>query len=782
MDARDSGRQASPDLRGRRLGAFQVTEELGEGGMGAVYLGRDVALDRSVAIKVLHSKLARDAEFVDRFVREARTAAKLNHPNIVQIYGAGYEDGVAYMALELVTGCSLFELYRRHRPFPPRRACQLVRDVAAGLGVAHGLGVVHRDIKPENILVSENGVPKLADFGLARSSDQRITETGVFLGTPQYASPEQCNAAELTAASDLYSLGVVLYELLAGRPPYEAPTPLTLFKKILLEPPAPLAERCPDLPPSLHAIVDRLLEKEPARRYGQATELVRDLDRVLEGLPELGEGPDPFEGIEAFRGVGAVTVLGAGDSSVIPFADSTSAPIVLPSDTAAQQAAQEVLAEAGGDTPPPAPADDAGIRRAIVGLAAAAAALLIAIGAIAAYKAAHPAAGPGIATSPQPATEPVLVAVLPWANGAKGQDDFAWLTDAVPQFVQAQLGQRRGQVRLVSPLKVAEAMGPGVDTASAAARHGVRKALGAQVVISGRFYAEGPNVGVIAWVEDAEGNALPVEDNPAVFAKDQVLSALNGLARRVANSISKPDLGGGAPPAGPNLASAEGRRREVASAMPAPALEEAKPEVQDLLGKESAERERQTPASPPAATAPVADQAFSKLEQNAEKAAKKRDSGKDEDAKGAAGGRAESLKQSNEAGAPPPSSAQDGPAQAPAQGAAQGSSQRPARQGAPASRPGEPAKPTQQTPGEGDTQADPASPADGTPDSKPADKTAPEPKANKPMTMAARIEAAKDSPWRLMGLQKECEGCGDEQLHARLRALIAKFGELPPTD
>ncbi|HBP22450.1 MAG TPA: serine/threonine protein kinase, partial [Planctomycetes bacterium] len=116
--------------------------------MGAVYRGRDVALDRPVAIKVLHAKLAKDGEFVDRFVREARTAAKLNHPHTVAIYGAGYEDGIAYMALELVNGCSLFELYRKHRPFPPRRACELIRGAAEGLAIAHEAGVVHRDIKP----------------------------------------------------------------------------------------------------------------------------------------------------------------------------------------------------------------------------------------------------------------------------------------------------------------------------------------------------------------------------------------------------------------------------------------------------------------------------------------------------------------------------------------------------------------------------------------------------------------------------------------------------------
>ncbi|RMG13758.1 MAG: serine/threonine protein kinase, partial [Planctomycetota bacterium] len=231
-------------LVGRRLGGYEVVSFIGRGGMGAVWRGRDLALDRAVAIKTLSPEIARTPGQTERFVREARVAAKLNHPNVVQIYAAGCEEGVAFMVLELVTGCSLHELARANQPFPLRTACTLLRDAGKGLAAAHALGIVHRDLKPENILVTSAGVPKLADFGLAYSQHgQRITTSGVFLGTPQYASPEQCNAEELTERSDLYSLGVVLYELVSGRPPYEAPTPLALFKKILTDPVPPLPPR-----------------------------------------------------------------------------------------------------------------------------------------------------------------------------------------------------------------------------------------------------------------------------------------------------------------------------------------------------------------------------------------------------------------------------------------------------------------------------------------------------------------------------------------------------------
>ncbi|MCW8140878.1 MAG: serine/threonine protein kinase, partial [Planctomycetota bacterium] len=274
------------ELTGRRLGVYRLEALLGRGGMGAVYRAVDTALDRPVAVKVLAPNLAADEEYVERFVREARTAARLNHPHVVQIYGAGCEGGVAFMTLELVTGGSLAAQLERLRTFPLRRACEVARDMARGLAAAHALGVVHRDLKPENVLLTAEGVVKLADFGLARSlSAQRITQTGAFMGTPQYSSPEQCNGAEVGFASDLYSLGVVLYELLAGRPPHEAPTPLALFKKILADEIPPISRTRADVPPSLQAVLERLLRKDPAERYPSAEALAADLERIIARMP-----------------------------------------------------------------------------------------------------------------------------------------------------------------------------------------------------------------------------------------------------------------------------------------------------------------------------------------------------------------------------------------------------------------------------------------------------------------------------------------------------------------
>ena len=514
---------ATPAISGKRLGAFEVGALLGEGGMGSVFGGRDVALDRQVAIKVLHAKLAADGEFVERFVREARTAAKLNHTNVVQIYGAGYEEGTAYMALELVTGCSLFDLYKAQRPFPPRRACELIRDVARGLSVAHDLGIVHRDIKPENILITEQGVPKLADFGLARASNQRITETGVFLGTPQYASPEQCNAMELTPASDLYSLGVVLYELLAGRPPYEAPTPLTLFKKILMEPPRPLSESCPDLPPSLFALIDRLLHKEPERRYASAAALVADLERVLPSLAAVAGDADPYALIAVARADSRTIQVQHDSSNVLPFQETGTTPLALPPSAAPS-------------------AEVSSLERAQKGLFFLALALLCVVIGLFAYKfrAGGPNRGGGQPIGGAPAVQaPLRVAVIPWINRAKA-DDFAWLEQALPDFLVTQLGQRPDAIT-VEPLANVGDAAAALDLTNPSERRKLAQALGVDLIIGGSFYVTPDGqVALNARVETPDGTPRKIPGSPAIFAKAEVLSALNRFAETLAAALAGP--------------------------------------------------------------------------------------------------------------------------------------------------------------------------------------------------------------------------------------------------
>ncbi len=280
-----SGGAPSPGLSGRRLGDYEILDTLGEGGMGIVYRARDVALEREVALKVLQPALAQDEEYERRFVREARVAAKLDHPNIVAVYAAGRHENVLYMAMQLVRGRTLHQVLRERKRLPVAEALSIVRQAAEALETAHKAGLVHRDIKPNNIMVDGEGRVKIMDFGLMRSrlSGDAITRSGDFFGTPEYASPEQCETAELDGRSDLYSLGAVLYEMLAGRMPHKADTPMALFKKIQEEEPRPIRKSNREVPPVVEALVSKLLAKKPSDRFASAAELIREIDRIAAG-------------------------------------------------------------------------------------------------------------------------------------------------------------------------------------------------------------------------------------------------------------------------------------------------------------------------------------------------------------------------------------------------------------------------------------------------------------------------------------------------------------------
>jgi tRNA A-37 threonylcarbamoyl transferase component Bud32 len=279
-------------LIGKRLGAYLVEALIGEGAMGAVYAATDVHLGRHVALKVIHRRLLADETYCERFLREARAAARLNHPHIVQIYGAGTHEGVPYLALEHVDGGSVARYLRRAGGrLPARRALELCADAARGLGAAHAQGIVHRDVKPDNMLLDARGRVKLGDFGIARVGAggepyaDRLTQSGYFVGTPRYSSPEQCRSEDVDGRSDLYGLGVCLYEMLAGEVPFTAKTPLALLQKICGEPPPSLAERVPGLPAGVEPICLRLLEKEAQDRYQTAEALLADLEPAICALP-----------------------------------------------------------------------------------------------------------------------------------------------------------------------------------------------------------------------------------------------------------------------------------------------------------------------------------------------------------------------------------------------------------------------------------------------------------------------------------------------------------------
>jgi serine/threonine-protein kinase len=266
-------------------GRYRIERTLGAGGMADVYLAEDQELGRRVAIKILNDRHAADDSFIERFRREAKNAASLSHPNIVSIYDRGEAEGTYYIAMEYLEGRSLKELIVGRGPAPIKTAIDYTRQILAAVGFAHKHGIVHRDIKPHNVLVGHELRLKVTDFGIARSGASQMTEVGSIIGTAQYLSPEQARGAQVDQTSDLYSVGVVLYEMLTGQVPFTGDTPLEIAMKHLSEIPRPPSELRPEVPHDLDSIVLRALAKDPSERYQSAEEMDADLARVAEGLP-----------------------------------------------------------------------------------------------------------------------------------------------------------------------------------------------------------------------------------------------------------------------------------------------------------------------------------------------------------------------------------------------------------------------------------------------------------------------------------------------------------------
>jgi serine/threonine-protein kinase len=278
-----------PDITGRTLGDFHILRRIGTGGMGQVYLARQISLKREVALKLLRNDLNSDPTALARFQAEAQAVAKLNHPNIVHIHQIGESDGLPYMVLEFVEGRNLRDYLARKGPPDLPISLSIMRQVAAALQKAHEQGIIHRDIKPENILVTRKVEVKVTDFGLSRfftpeSPPTHLTQSGVTLGTPLYMSPEQVQGQPLDHRSDIYSLGVTYYHLLAGEPPFRGSSPFDVALKHVQELPRPLVELRPDLPPDLCGMVHKMMAKNPADRYQSAREILRDLIKIREGL------------------------------------------------------------------------------------------------------------------------------------------------------------------------------------------------------------------------------------------------------------------------------------------------------------------------------------------------------------------------------------------------------------------------------------------------------------------------------------------------------------------
>ena len=270
-------------LIGKRIGNYQIVDQLGKGGMGIVFKAKDLSLGRLAALKFLPDSMASDEDIVKRFVREARSAARLNHPNIVTIYGVARHEGNYYIAMECVEGKPLGELIRKHGKVEVRHAVDIIRQAAEALAEAHTHGIVHRDIKPPNIMITDTGRVKVMDFGLARANYEsvQLTSTGTTMGTPHYMPPEQWKDARVDGRSDIYSLGVTMFQLLSGKVPYHASSALAIMRKIFDEPTPVLTDLNSEMPPQVSDIVEKMMAKTPEERYASAEDLVRDLEEYL---------------------------------------------------------------------------------------------------------------------------------------------------------------------------------------------------------------------------------------------------------------------------------------------------------------------------------------------------------------------------------------------------------------------------------------------------------------------------------------------------------------------
>jgi serine/threonine protein kinase len=271
------------DLEGKTIGTYQVIEEVGRGGMAVVYRAYQPSLNRYVAIKVLPPQFAFDEQFVERFQREARAAAGLRHPNIVVIHDVGHHKDLYYIVMEYLEGRTLKQLIEQQGPLPPQRVARIVEQIASALDYAHQRGFVHRDVKPANIFAGDGDRITLTDFGIAKaaSETQHLTRTGTLMGTPEYMSPEQVEGGTVDPRTDLYALGVVLYQMLVGRVPFSATTPHAVLYKHVHQPPPPPRQINPNLSPAVESVILKAIAKRPQHRFQRGTELSASLQSAL---------------------------------------------------------------------------------------------------------------------------------------------------------------------------------------------------------------------------------------------------------------------------------------------------------------------------------------------------------------------------------------------------------------------------------------------------------------------------------------------------------------------
>src|SRR5947209_8115329 len=348
---------------------YKILSRLGAGGMADVFLAEDQQLGRKVALKLLHRRFAQDPDFVERFRREAQAAAGLQHPNVVSVYDRGAYDGTYYIAMEYLSGRTLKQLIRDEAPLDPVRAIDITVQILKAARFAHRHGVIHRDLKPHNVIVDEADHAKVTDFGIARAGASDMTETGSIMGTAQYLSPEQAQGHAVSATSDLYSIGVVLYELLTGRVPFDADSAVTIALKHVSQTPTAPTQVNAQVPPELEQVVMWVLNKNPSDRPQDADQFITALEQAKASIL-AGQRGQRTASMAALAGVGAYAAAAATAPAA---AAAVPAPVIATEDSNGAG----VLAE----EPPPPEEHERGLWPWLVALLV----LLVAGGAVAAY-------------------------------------------------------------------------------------------------------------------------------------------------------------------------------------------------------------------------------------------------------------------------------------------------------------------------------------------------------------------------------------------------------------
>jgi serine/threonine protein kinase len=305
------------ELTGEHLSNYKIIGKLGKGGMATVYKAHELSLNRVVALKVLSPQLSEDKDYIKRFQREAQAAAQLNHPNIVQVYAIGEEKGLYYFAMEYIKGKSLAHIKKEKGVLAPEKAVTIIKQVAEALAEAHGAGLVHRDIKPSNIMIDSLGRAKVTDFGIAYVShaQTKLTREGSIIGTPEYLSPEQCEGKTVDQRSDIYSLGVTLYEVLTGKTPYEADTPVSMLMKIVKGDFPPISEVSPNVPASLRDIVEKMMQTDPNKRYANMEEVKKAFEGFEKSAFPSGQPAEKMPVTATYQEIEAQSEARAGSKS-----------------------------------------------------------------------------------------------------------------------------------------------------------------------------------------------------------------------------------------------------------------------------------------------------------------------------------------------------------------------------------------------------------------------------------------------------------------------------------